>query len=80
MTTIKIREKVHSIIDNADDRILKVVYAMLREYEKVETTTSMLTEEQKEEIDNRWENHKSGKSKSYTIDEVSKYVAARLKK
>ena len=53
---------------------------MLREYEKAETTTSLLTEDQKEEIDRRWENHKSGKSKSYSIDEVNKYVKARLKK
>ncbi len=80
MTTVKIREKVHSIIDNADERILKVVYAMLREYEKTETATSLLTEEQQKEVDRRWENHKSGKSKSYTIDEVNKYVKARLKK
>ncbi|MBI2269394.1 MAG: addiction module protein [Bacteroidetes bacterium] len=80
MTAVKIREKVHSIIDNADERILKVVYAMLKEYEKVEAEPSLLTEEQKDEVDRRWENHKSGKSKSYTIDEVNKHVKARLKK
>ena len=74
MTTVKIREKVHSIINNADEPILKAVYAMLREYEKVEVTTSVLTEEQKEEIGRRWEKHKNGKSKSYSIDEANKYV------
>ena len=80
MTTIKIRQKVHSIIDHADERVLKMVYAMLREYEKEEITASLLTDEQWTEIDHRWENHKNGKSKSYTIDEVNKYVTARLKK
>lgn len=80
MTTVKIREKVHSIIDNVDERILKAVYAMLKEYEKVEASASALTEAQKEEIDRRWENHKIGKSKSYSIDEASKYVKTRLKK
>lgn len=80
MTTVKIREKVISIIDHADDRILKAIYAMLREYEKAEATPSVLTESQKKEIDRRWENHKSGKSKSYTIDEVNKYIKTRLKK
>lgn len=78
MTALKIREKAHSIIDNADERILKVVYAMLKEYEKVEAEPSMLTEEQNEEMDRRWERHKSGKSKSYTIDEVNKSVKMRL--
>ena len=80
MTAVKIRQKVHSIIDNTDERILKVVYAMLKEYEKAEAESSLLTDEQREEVDRRWKNHKNGKSKSYTIDEVNKYVKARLKK
>jgi hypothetical protein len=80
MTTVKIREKVHTIIDNADERILKVVYAMLKEYEKVETITSLLTETQQAEVNHRWDNHKNGKSKSYTLDETTNYVKAHLKK
>ncbi len=80
MTAIKIRQKVHSIIDNSDDRILKVVYAMLKEYAKAEVESSILSDEQKIEIDRRWNNHKNGKSKSYSIEEVNKFVAARLKK
>jgi putative addiction module component (TIGR02574 family) len=80
MTIVQIREKVIRIIDHADDRILKAIYAMLKEYEKAEATESLLTEEQKKEIDRRWENHKNGKSKSYTIDEVNKQLKARLKK
>ncbi|MCC6690634.1 MAG: addiction module protein [Bacteroidia bacterium] len=80
MTTVQIRKMVHAIIDNSDDRILKVVYAMLKEYEKVESAPSLLTEEQKKEIDRRWENHKTGKSKSYTIQEVDKYFKVRFKK
>jgi putative addiction module component (TIGR02574 family) len=80
MTTIKIREKVHNIIDNADERILKVVYAMLKEFEKTETTISSLTDEQQEEIERRWKNHKSSKSKSYSLDEVNKLVKGMLKK
>ena len=80
MTAIKIRQKVHSIIDNADDRILKVVYAMLKEYEKAETEPSILSDKQKSEVDRRWNNHKNGKSKSYSIDEVNKFVTARLNK
>ena len=80
MTTIKIRQKVHSLIDNADERILKMVYAMLKEDEKEEIASSLLTDEQWAEIDHRVKLHKAGKSKSYTIDEVIKYAKGHLKK
>jgi putative addiction module component (TIGR02574 family) len=57
-----------------------VVYAMLTEYEKNEPSSSHLTKEQQQEIDKRWENHLSGRSKSYSIEQVGKFVKARLKK
>ena len=40
---------------------------------------SKMTTEQKAEIDRRWELHKKGKSKSYTIDEVRKHISDSLK-
>jgi hypothetical protein len=80
MTTLKIRKKVIDIVEHADDRILKAVYAMLMEYEKNEPAPSLLNKHQQEEIDKRWENHLSGKSKSYTIEQVGKFVKGRLSK
>jgi hypothetical protein len=70
MTTLKIRQKVFDYINNADERILKAVYAMLKEYEDTPGGKSALSEKQYEIIEKRWKNHKSGKSKSYTIEEV----------
>lgn len=70
MSTIKIRKKIQDYIEHADERILKMVYAMLTKYEKTEYSESVLTEEQQLEIDRRWENHKSGKSKSYSLEET----------
>jgi putative addiction module component (TIGR02574 family) len=78
MTSLKIRKKVIDIVEHADDRILKVVYAMLTEYEKCEPSSSRLTTEQRAEIDKRWENHLSGKSKSYCIEQVEKSAKACL--
>jgi hypothetical protein len=34
----------------------------------------MLTDKQYEEIEKRWENYKSGKSKSYTLEEAKKML------
>jgi len=72
MTTIKIREKVFEYINHADDRILKAIYAMLKEYEDTPAEKSVLSDKQYEEIERRWKNHKSGKSKSYSLEEVKK--------
>ena len=53
---------------------------MLKEFEKAEISTSRLNAAQKEEIDTRWENHKKGKSKSYTINEVRNFIESRIKR
>ena len=72
MTTVKIREKVFEYINHADERILKAVYAMLKEYEDTPGEKSMLSDKQYEVIEGRWKNHKNGKSKSYSLEEVKK--------
>lgn len=70
MTTVKIRQKVFDYINHADERILKAVYAMLKEYEDTPGEKSVLSEKQYELIEGRWKNHKNGKSKSYPMGEV----------
>ncbi len=80
MSAVQIRKKVFDYITNADERILKAVYAMLKEYENAPAPKSMLSEEQYKEIDKRWKHHKSGKSKSYKIEEVRQYLKSTMKK
>ena len=70
MTTVKIRQKVFEYINHADERILKVVYAMLKEYEETPEEKSMLSDKQYELIEGRWKKHKNGKSKSYSLEEI----------
>ena len=77
MTTTKIRQKVMEYINNADERILNAVYAMLKEYEGMPAGKSVLSEKQYEIIEGRWKNHKSGKSKSYTIEQAKRHLEKR---
>lgn len=70
MTTVKMRQKVVDYITNADDRIVKAVYAMLKEYEESPSEKSALSEKQYQDIENRWKKYNGGKSKRYTIEEV----------
>jgi putative addiction module component (TIGR02574 family) len=76
MTTLKIRQKVDEYLNRADERILKAVYAMLKEYGET-PAQSMLSDEQYEEIEKRWKKYKNGKSKYYTLEEVKHRLQKR---
>ncbi len=80
MTTVKIREKVNEYLNNADERMLKVVYAMLKEYENTPVQKSVLSDEQYKEMQKRLKNYRNGKSKGYTIEQVSQHVKKQLVK
>jgi putative addiction module component (TIGR02574 family) len=70
MTTVNLKKNIHKAVDKIDDpELLRAVYTILeREIENAEQYE--LTPAQKKELDRRLANHKSGKSKSYSWEEV----------
>ncbi|HTL83227.1 MAG TPA: hypothetical protein VL651_16045 [Bacteroidia bacterium] len=77
MTTIQLRKKVHAIVDNADERLLKMVLAMMQEYE---SPAYVFTAEEKKEIYRRSKELRSGKVKGYTLEETLRSVRSAIKK
>lgn len=77
MTTVQLRKKVHEIVDHADERLLKMVYAMMQEYELHEHE---LTVEEKAEIYRRSKDLKSGKVKGLMLEELSGSVRKKIRK
>jgi putative addiction module component (TIGR02574 family) len=73
MTTTAIRKQLHQYIDNAEEKKLKAIYTML-ESEIENNAKSMLTEEQKNELDYRLEEYLNGKTKSYSWEETIKKI------
>lgn len=71
--TTQLREELHQYINQADDRFVQLVYAMVQADKKEQ---ELLSQEEKEELERRVERHKNGQSKSYTWEEVK----ARLRK
>lgn len=67
MDTIKIKDELHQYINQADDRFIWLVYAMVQ-VDKNEQ--ELLSQQEIEELERRLERHKSGQSTSYTWDEV----------
>lgn len=76
MTTTAIRTKVHKYIDEADIKVLEVVYQLLEVYRQ--SNSSLLTEEQQKEVLKRSALYKAGKIKGYSLTEARKRVKQKL--
>ena len=76
MTTSTIRTKVHKYIDEADIKVLEVVYQLLEVYRQ--SNSSLMTVEQQKEILKRSALYKAGKIKGYSIAETRKRVKQKL--
>lgn len=79
MTTTTIRKKVHQYVDDIDSDLLEIVYNMLKIY-KHDDDKSLLTKEQKTELDKTLKEHKSGKLKYYTIEQAKSMIYKKDKK
>ncbi len=67
MNIEELRKKLHDFVDNADETQLESMYQMVMETASNELITD---EEMIEELDKRWDNYKSGKSRAYTLEEA----------
>ena len=76
MTTTAIRSKVHKYIDEADLKVLEVVYQLLEVYRQ--NNSSLLTNEQQKEVLKRSTLYKAGKIKGYSLAEARKLVKQKL--
>ena len=71
MTLAAAKQKLHDYIEHADSKKVKAILTLLEndagpEYE--------FTDADMKELDRRWDNYVSGKSKSYTLDEAMKNI------
>jgi len=71
MTTKTIRKKVVECVNRADDNVLEAVYKMLLIYEDG-SNKSLMTNEQKKEIDTRSALFNQGKLATSTWNDVKK--------
>ncbi len=79
MTTKSLKKELHNAIDSIDDStFLEAIYTLLMD--KSKENSFELSEPQIMELERRVKRHKEGKSKSYSIAEVKKYVISKAKK
>ncbi|MPS74256.1 MAG: addiction module family protein [Chryseobacterium sp.] len=77
-STVDIRKRIHEFIDIADERILRIINAII-DVEEQEDNYPAVPDWFYKELDKRREEHISGKSKSYTWEEVKEKAKSALK-
>jgi putative addiction module component (TIGR02574 family) len=77
MSTVTIRQKLHSYLEVADDKKVKAIYAIMES--DIEGSGIAYTDEIKKELDRRHAEYKSGKANMVTADESRKRVQKILK-
>lgn len=66
MTIAAVKEKLHDYIDHADNKKVKAIFTLLEN--DIEQDYG-LTDAEMKELDDRWDDYLSGKTKSHTLQE-----------
>jgi len=74
MQTMVIREKLHQYIDNGDEKLLKLMFALAKEYNDDDNFDYEFSEEDIKMLDERREKRLSGESKTYTWQEARQII------
>ncbi len=80
MNKVALRKRTHEYIELADDKILQAVYTILESHVNSVEADIEFTPELVKELNKARKEHLSGKSKSYTIEEVKKAILSKLKR
>jgi putative addiction module component (TIGR02574 family) len=76
MTNFQLRQKLHRFIDTAEEKKLKTIYTMV---ESDIEGQSLLTDEQKSELDKRLDEYMQGKGKNYSLKSAMNRIRKRKK-
>ena len=81
MKTSALKKEIYLAIDNTkDNEILEAIITILKRTVVEDETPGELSPAQIKELNKRLADHKAGKLKYYTLDEVKKIVSKAFKK
>ncbi|PCH87256.1 MAG: hypothetical protein COB88_05840 [Flavobacteriales bacterium] len=75
MSTAEIREKLHQLINKADERFIKMVYALAKEYQEDDFE---LSSEHQKILDERLALHKNNPDSASDWNDAKGRIATRL--
>ena len=74
MQTIAIRQQLHQYIDSSDEKLLKLMLALAKEYNEDDDFEYKFTAEDIKEFDDRREKRLSGESRIYNWQEAKDMI------
>jgi hypothetical protein len=77
MSTEDIKNRLQVYIEAGDEKLLKLLYIVAREYNN--ENDLQLSEEEIHLLEERWERYKNGESKGYSWDEVIEIIGKNKK-
>jgi len=77
MQTANIRQKLHQYIDNGDDKLVKLMFALAKEYSDDDDFEYEFTSEEIQEFDKRREKRLNGDSKTYNWQEAKDIITEK---
>jgi len=77
MQTIHIREKLHQYIDNSDEKLLKLMFALAKEYNDEDDLDYEFTSEDIKVFDERRKKRLNGESKTHSWVEAKSMLTRK---
>ncbi|MBV4359827.1 hypothetical protein [Pinibacter aurantiacus] len=77
MQVTNIRQKLHQYIDNSDEKLLKLMYAIAKEYYDDDDFEYSFTEEEIKDFEKRRTDRVNGKSKVYNWTEAKDKIIGK---
>jgi hypothetical protein len=78
MSTAEIKQKLQEYIESGDEKLLKLMYAVAKEY-KEDDSDSSLDDEEIRMLEERRAEYLRGKGKSYTWEEAKDIIVNKKK-
>lgn len=80
MTTTEKRKHVTDFVKKeADEKLVNMIYALVQEYTNETYVRYELTDEQFQELEKERKLYKSGKAKTYSLEEVNNLLTGKTK-
>jgi len=77
MEATDIREKLHNYVNNSDEKLLKLLYALATEYNDEDSFEYEFSQEDIEDFEQRKAKRISGESKTYSWKEAREIISGK---
>ena len=79
MQALDIRQKLHHYVEKGDEKLLKLMYVLAKEYNDDDDFEYEFTDDELAVFEQRKSQRQSGQSKTYSWEEAKQYITGKKK-